>query len=545
MIAAEARLREELSRVVKDLGANEVEIVLERPNQKDHGDLSSNVAMRMAGVLKQKPRDVAKRIVDQLNLPGSVVTKVEIAGPGFINFWLAGEALASTVPRILAEGARYGRTDLAKGAVVNVEFVSANPTGPLHVGHGRQAVLGDTIATLLEWVGWKVTREFYYNDAGTQITNLALSVQARVRNAEIPEGGYHGEYIRDIAGQYVQQHPKDLTANDLEAVRRFAVDVLRAEQDNDLKALGVRFDVYFLESSLYTKGMVEETISRMAKGGHTYEKDGAVWLRTTEFGDDKDRVVVRSAEKGGEPTYFVPDVAYHLTKWQRGFTRAINVQGADHHSTVARVRIGLQALEMKIPEGYPEYVLHQMVTVTKGGEEVKISKRAGSYVTVRDLLDQAGPDAVRYFFVMRKGDSHFVFDIDLATKQSDENPVYYVQYAHTRMAGILRTAGAAEAAGAAGDAGLGLLVESDEQELMKHLAEFPEIVRSAAESLEPHRIVAYLDTLARLVNGWYHRHRVIGVGAELERARLVLVRAVQVVLANGLNLLGVTAPERM
>lgn len=547
MIAGAERVREEVSRVVKDLGAGDVEIVLERPREKDHGDLSTNVAMRVAGKLHQKPRDVAAKIAALLKFSTDVIAKVEIAGPGFINFWLAGEALTSVLPRILSEGAKYGASDLGKNAPVNVEFVSANPTGPLHVGHGRQAVLGDAIASLLERTNWKVTREFYYNDTGTQITNLARSVQARIHEraghqVEIPEGGYHGEYIREIGERYAGAHPSDPHGEDLDAIQRFAVQQLREEQDRDLQALGVRFDVYYLESSLHTKGMVEETVRRMAAGGHTYEKDGAVWLRTTDFGDDKDRVVVRSAGKGGEPTYFVPDVAYHLTKWERGFSRAINVQGADHHGTVARVRIGVQALEMGIPKGYPEYVLHQMVTVTKGGEEVKISKRAGSYVTVRDLVDQAGCDAVRYFFLMRKSDSHFVFDIDLATRQSDENPVYYVQYAHTRMAGILRAVGAAAAADGAD---LGKLVEEDEQEIMKHLAEFPAMVRGAADALEPHRIIAYLLTLATLANGWYHRHRVVGVEARLETARLALTRAIQIVLANGLNLVGVTAPERM
>ena len=550
MIAAEERLRDALFRVAVELGVGDITIELERPRERDHGDLSSNLAMQMARKLKQKPRDVAKQVVDHLDLPQSVVTKVEIAGPGFINFWLADEALSSVIPRILAEGERYGAANAGKNAPVNVEFVSANPTGPLHVGHGRQAVLGDAIATLLERTGWKVTREFYYNDAGTQMTNLALSVQARIREkrggkATIPEGGYHGEYIREIAELYLAGHPSDPDGGDPDAIQAFAVQALRDEQDADLRALGVKFDVYYLESSLHSKGMVEQTIQRLKTTGHTYEQDGALWLKTTDFGDDKDRVVVRSAGKGGEPTYFVPDVAYHLTKWQRGFTRAINVQGADHHGTVARVRIGLQALEMGIPKGYPEYVLHQMVTVTKGGEEVKISKRAGSYVTVQDLIAQAGRDAVRYFFLMRKSDSHFVFDIDLATRQSDENPVYYVQYAHTRMAGILRQAGKPAAAVMAEGADLGALRESDEQELMKQLSDFPDLVRGAAEALEPYRIVAFLQALATQVNGWYHRHRVIGVGEELERARLVLARAVQIVLANGLHLLGVTAPERM
>jgi arginyl-tRNA synthetase len=479
-----------------------------------------------------------------------VVSRVEIAGPGFINFWLASGELSAVLPAILEAGGGYGRSGVGTDRPVNVEFVSANPTGPLHVGHGRQAAIGDAIAALLEWTGWQVTREFYYNDAGAQITNLAASVQARIRQlrgraAEIQEGGYHGEYIKEIAEQYVARHPDDPEGGDVEAVRQFAVQALREEQDRDLRAFGVKFDVYFLESSLYTSGKVAATVKRLADAGHTYEKDGALWLRTTDFGDDKDRVMRKSREKGGDFTYFVPDVAYHLTKWERGFRRAINVQGADHHSTVTRVRIGLQALELGIPEGYPEYVLHQIVTVMKGGEEVKISKRAGSYVTVRDLVDQVGQDAMRYFLLMRKADSHFVFDVDLATRQSEENPVYYVQYAHTRMAGILRNVREAGREEAAQVADLSLLTEDDEQELMKHLSEFPAVVARAAELLEPHRIVAYLDQLARLANGWYHRHRVIGVGERIERARLALVRATQIVLANALNLIGVTAPERM
>ena len=493
---------------------------------------------------------MARDIVAQLDLPSSVVTKTEIAGPGFINFWLAAAELSAVLESVLAAGRDFGKSTTGADRPVNVEFVSANPTGPLHVGHGRQAALGDAIARLLEWTGWRVTREFYYNDAGTQIVNLGLSVQARIqqlrgRDVPIPEGGYHGGYVRELAQGYVAEHPGDPEGADGEAVRHFAVHALRQEQDRDLKALGIAFDVYFLESSLYSTGKVEDAVRRLTAAGHTYEREGALWLRTTDFGDDKDRVMRKRAEKGGDFTYFLPDVAYHLTKWERGFTRAINVQGADHHGTVKRVRIGLQALEMDIPEGYPEYVLHQMVTVMRQGEEVKISKRAGSYVTVRDLVDEVGADAVRYFFLMRRGDSHFVFDLDLAAKQTEENPVYYVQYAHTRMAGIFRTAGIPPAEVSAQHADLTVLSEDDEQELLKHLAEFPTVVSLAAELLEPHRIVAYLDSLARLTNGWYHRHRVIGVERDLERARLVLVRAAQIALANGLNLLGVSAPERM
>jgi arginyl-tRNA synthetase len=456
--------------------------------------------------------------------------------------------VAAALPAILAAGPAFSKSDVGRGGKVNVEFVSANPTGPLHVGHGRQAALGDAIASLLEWTGWRVTREFYYNDAGTQIMNLARSVQARIqelrgRATQIPEGGYHGEYIRDLAERYVAAHRNDPEGADLDAVRRFAVEELRQEQDRDLQAVGVRFDVYYLESSLYEAGKVEETERRLVSAGHTYEQDGARWLRTTDFGDDKDRVMRKRAEKGGDYTYFVPDVAYHVTKWERGFTRAINVQGADHHGTVRRVRIGLQALEMGIPEGYPEYVLHQMVTVMKGGEEVKISKRAGSYMTVRELVEEVGRDAVRYFFVMRRSDSHFVFDVDLAKSQTEENPVFYVQMAHARMSGIFRVAARAPETARPEGVDLSVLDEPEERELIKELEEFPAIVTGAAAALEPHRITGYLEGLARIAHAWYHKYRVLGEPEEA--ARLVLARAVRQVLANGLTLLGIHAPERM
>ena len=544
-------LRTALTQAAAKLGAPDLkgsDVVLERPKDPAHGDVATNLALALAKPLKAKPRDVAQRLVAALELPPGFVRKVEIAGPGFVNFFLAEAHVVAALPAVLAAGSAYGRSDVGKGRPVNVEFVSANPTGPLHVGHGRQAALGDAIASLLEWTGWRVTREFYYNDAGAQIMNLARSVQARIqqvrgRDAAIPEGGYHGEYIRELAERYVAQHPVDPEGADLDAVRRFAVAELRKEQDQDLQAFGVRFDVYSLESSLYAAGKVEETERRLAAAGHTYDKDGARWLKTTDFGDDKDRVMRKSAEKGGDYTYFVPDVAYHVTKWERGFTRAINVQGADHHGTVRRVRIGLQALEMGIPEGYPEYVLHQMVTVMKGGEEVKISKRAGSYMTVRELVDEVGRDAVRYFFLMRRSDSHFVFDIDLAKSQTEENPVFYVQMAHARMTGIFRVAARAPESAAPEGVDLAVLDEPEELDLIKELAEFPSIVAGAAAALEPHRITGYLEGLARIAHAWYHKYRVLG--EPQEAARLVLARAVRQVLANGLTLLGINAPERM
>ena len=547
-MTAHDTIRAALTQAAARLGASGVDVALERPRDPTHGDVATNLALALAKKLGEKPRAVAERLIAGLELPPGLVRKTEIAGPGFINFFLADAQVVSALPKILAAGADYGKSDVGHGAPINVEFVSANPTGPLHVGHGRQAALGDAIAALLEWTGWKVSREFYYNDAGGQIMNLARSVQARVRQArglpaEIPEQGYQGEYIREIADRYVAANPRDRDAADLDAVRRFAVQELRAEQDRDLQAFGVKFDVYFLESSLYTSGKVDETMRRLVAAGHTYEQDGALWLRTTDFGDDKDRVMRKSAEKGSDYTYFLPDVAYHVTKWDRGFHHAINVQGSDHHGTVARVRIGLQALEMGIPQGYPEYVLHQMVTVMRGGEEVKLSKRAGSYMTVRDLVEEVGRDAVRYFYLMRRGETHFVFDVDLAKSQTDDNPVFYVQMAHARMVGIFRVAGRDPAGVRAAGTDLSVLTQPEEADLIKELADFPAMVAGAAAAREPHRITGYLEGLARLAHAWYHKYRVLG--EPQEAARLVLARAVQQVLANGLSLLGIRAPERM
>jgi arginyl-tRNA synthetase len=552
--AAEAQpeaLREQLAAAGARLGAP-ADIIpqLERPRDPAHGDWASNYALMLARPLGRKPRDVAAALVKDLDVARAGVATTEIAGPGFINFRMGTGALAAVLPEILSRAEQFGRADVGHGQRVNVEFVSANPTGPLHVGHGRQAALGDAIARLLEYTGWRVTREFYYNDSGAQIHNLALSTRAQLRALDgdpvvIPEGGYHGEYIRDIAERYRAAHPDDARGDDLDQVRRFAVSELRSEQDLDLKAFGVRFDVYALESALYREGKVDETLSALQRAGHAYEKDGALWLRTTDFGDDKDRVMRRSPEKGGDPTYFVPDVAYHVTKWERGFRRSINVQGADHHSTVTRVRIGLQALEMGIPEGYPEYVLHQMVTVVRSGEEVKISKRAGSYVTVRDLIDEVGRDAVRWFFLMRKGDSQLIFDVDLARTQSEENPVYYVQMAHARMSGIFRVGGISTHDINPRGVELDVLGADEERELIKALADFPAIVLGAAQTMEPHRVTQYLHDTARLVHTWYHVHRVLDEPEPVRSARLVLARASQIVLANGLGLLGITAPERM
>jgi len=544
-------LRAEVTRAAIALGAPaDVTVVLERPRDPSHGDWYTNVAMTLSKALGRKPRDIAEALIAGMQMDAVGVSAAEIAGPGFLNFRLDPGFQAKGLLQILANPEQWGRNNSGNGQPVVVEFVSANPTGPLHVGHGRQAALGDAISTLLEYTGWNVSREFYYNDSGVQIANLALSLQARVRalngaSLEIPEGGYHGDYLREIAERYVVENPSDETGTDLEAMRKFAVAALRHEQDLDMQAFGVKFNTYYLESSLYSDGLVAKTVEALKGSGHTYEEEGALFLRTTEFGDDKDRVMRKSAAKGGDYTYFVPDVAYHVTKWDRGFKRAINVQGADHHSTVTRVRAGLQAMEMGVPAGYPDYVLHQMVTVMKGGEEMKISKRAGAYVTVRDLIDEVGRDAVRYFFLMRRGDSQLVFNIDVARSQSEENPVYYVQMAHARMSGIFRSGDidAATVTGAGVD--LAVLTETAEQELIKMLLDFPRIVQQSAETLEPHRVATWLLETAGAAHTWYHKHHVLDEPEDITRARLVLARATQLGLAAGLRILGLSAPERM
>jgi arginyl-tRNA synthetase len=544
-------IRDELTRAARELGApDSVAPVLERPRDPAFGEWTTNLAMTLAKPLRRKPQEIATDLIGRMNLKRATVSEAYVAGPGFINFRLDAGTVAGGLRDIVAADAQYGRSDAGQGQHVNVEFVSANPTGPLHVGHGRQAALGDAIASLLEWTGWDVSREFYYNDAGAQIANLTRSVQARIAELQtgvlaIPEGGYHGEYIREIAVEYVAAHPNDPDGRDDDAVRRFAVAELRKEQDLDLQAFGVKFDTYFLESSLYTDGKVDSTVGMLVESGHTFEQDGALFLRTTEFGDDKDRVMRRSAERGGDYTYFLPDVAYHVDKWGRGFRRAINVQGADHHSTVTRVRAGLQALGMGIPRGYPEYALHQMVTVMREGQEVKFSKRAGDFVTVRDLVDWVGRDAVRYFYLMLKPESQLRFDVDLARTQSDENPIYRIQMAHARMCGIFRQGGIDPATIDASTVDLAVLDKPEERELAKKLVDFPSLVAGAAEALEPHRIAAYLLETAGLAHKWYHEHHVLDQAEPLLTARLVLARATQVVLRNALGILGISAPERM
>ncbi|MEH6436292.1 arginine--tRNA ligase [Massilia sp. DD77] len=541
-------------------------VVLERPRDPSHGDIACNIAMQLAKPLKTNPRELATRLVAALLADPAaqgLVESADVAGPGFINLRVAAGAKQSVVRTILEQGEAFGRGASGDGHHVIIEFVSANPTGPLHVGHGRQAALGDALSSLFASQGHQVTREFYYNDAGVQIATLATSVQARARglkpgDAGWPESAYNGDYIADIAADYLAK--KTVSASDgqpatasgdvedVESIRRFAVTYLRNEQDMDLQAFGVKFDNYYLESSLYADGKVEAAVQALVDAGKTYEQEGALWLKTTDYGDDKDRVMRKS---DGTYTYFVPDVAYHIQKFRRGFDQAINVQGSDHHGTIARVRAGLQAVNIGIPQGYPDYVLHKMVTVMKNGEEVKISKRAGSYVTVRDLIEWSGNgevtrgrDAVRFFLISRKADTEFVFDVDVALAKSDENPVYYVQYAHARICSALANWGGDAASLAKVD--LSPLTESHESQLLAKLAAYPEMLQRALVELGPHQVAFYLRELAGELHSYYFAHKwLLDDNEPLKLARLALAAAIRQVLRNGLALIGVSAPEKM
>jgi arginyl-tRNA synthetase len=567
MIQAKQELRQALQEALSqlaaalpgDAGVAAPVAAFESPKQASHGDLAITAAMPLARPLKKNPRELAQRLVDLLNAQPAVqrwVSALEIAGPGFINLRLAPAAKQAVVSEVLAAGPGFGLQP-ASGQKVMVEFVSANPTGPLHVGHGRNAALGDSICNLLQSQGAEVLREFYYNDAGVQISTLATSTQSRLKglkpgDAGWPESAYNGEYIADIAADFLARktvHADDraYTASgdpdDLDSIRQFAVAYLRHEQDLDLQAFGVRFDHYYLESSLYSDGRVDDAVQRLVSAGKTFEEGGALWLRTTEYGDDKDRVM---RKQDGSYTYFVPDVAYHLAKLERGYGKVINVQGTDHHGTVARVRAGLQAVSLGIPPGFPDYCLYKMITVMKGGQEVKISKRAGSYVTLRDLIEWTSRDAVRFFLISRKADTEFTFDVDLALKANDENPVFYVQYAHARICSVL----AAYADKHAGDrdfaaADLSLLAAPSEAALMLKLAEYPEMLSRAAAELAPHDVAFFVRDLAAAFHTYYASERFLVDDAALARARMALLSATSQVLKNALALLGVSAPESM
>jgi len=530
-----------------------INIILERPKSAAHGDFSCNLAMMLAKPLRQNPRAIAEQLINAIP-QNDQIAKIEVAGAGFINFYLAADAKHAVVKSILEAGDQYGQNQTGKGEKVQVEFVSANPTGPLHVGHGRGAAVGDCLSRLLAANGWDVTREFYYNDAGAQIDNLTISVLARANgvstdDASFPENGYRGEYIADIAKAFLAKKTIvaddiEVTAsgdlNDTESVRHFSVAYLRHEQDLDLRAFQIQFDVFSLESALYASGKVEDTVQSLIKSGHTYEEEGALWLRTTDFGDDKDRVM---RKKEGGYTYFVPDVTYHLEKWNRGFTKVINEQGADHHSTITRVRAGLQALDVGIPKAWPDYVLHQMVTVMRGGEEVKLSKRAGSYVTLRDLIEEVGCDATRYFLAARKPDSQLIFDIDLARAQTNDNPVFYIQYAHARICSVLTQWEGDTSSLAATD--LSALASPGEAILMQKLSEFPDVVQQAANDLAPHMIANYLKECASELHSYYNDTKFLVDDTSTKLARMALITATRHVLKNGLHLLGVSAPSKM
>ncbi len=569
-ISVKSKLRALIEQSIDTLRANGTlpsdlatpDFVVERPKDRSHGDFASNVAMLLArhagqGGAKSNPRAVAQALIDALPA-NEHIASIDIAGPGFLNVRLAAGAWQRQLRRVHEEGAAYGRNASGAGRTAGVEYVSANPTGPLHVGHGRAAAIGDCIARVLDANGWRVKREFYYNDAGVQIENLAKSTQARANGLKPGDDGwsddfYQGDYIADVAKCYLEGASVEVDGiavigarnpDDYDAIRRFAVAYLRREQNLDLAAFRVAFDVYYLESSLYADGKVEETVRELIAHGHTYEEGGALWLRSTDYGDDKDRVMRKS---DGSYTYFVPDVAYHLSKWQRGYERAITELGADHHGSLARVRAGLQALDCGIPQGWPEYVLHQMVTVMRNGQEVKLGKRAGDYITLRDLIDETGADAVRWFLIARKPDSQLVFDIDLARSQSLDNPVYYVQMSHARTFGVLRKM---QTRGLSFDleAGLAQPLDLDNaavRDLLIDLSRYPDVVEVAGKELEPHVIATYLVDLAQAYQSYYNNHQFLVDDADTRNARLALGTAVQRVLANGLELLGVSAPEEM
>ena len=565
MIEAKQDLLKALASAIHELSPDSaLQAAFESPKLAAHGDLACTSAMQLAKPLKKNPRELAQALIDALQRHSAVqahVESFEIAGPGFVNVRLRPAARQAIVREVLASGACFGR-QAPNGQQVLVEFVSANPTGPLHVGHGRQAALGDAICNLFETQGWSVWREFYYNDAGVQISTLTSSTRSRLLgfkpgDAQWPESAYNGDYIADIAAgftarQTVKADDREFTASgdieDIEGILQFAVAYLRHEQDLDLQAFGVRFDHYFLESSLYSSGQVEATVARLVAAGKTYEQDGALWLRSTDYGDDKDRVMRKSGTTGDESqyTYFVPDVAYHINKFSRGYTKAINIQGGDHHGTIARVRAGLQASGVGITPGYPDYVLHKMVTVMKGGEEVKISKRAGSYVTLRDLIDWTSRDAVRFFLISRKADTEFTFDVDLALKQNDENPVFYVQYAHARICSVIQQyADKGGDVDAIATADLSLLTAPTETSLMLRLADYPAMLSSAAETLAPHDLTFYLRDVASAFHSYYAAERFLVDDDALARARLALLAATRQVIRNALAVLGVSAPEKM
>ena len=528
---------------------------VERPADPTHGDFASNAALVLSGRLGRPPRELAAELAEHLDLASTGVSDLAIAGPGFLNFSLSEDVLWAGLRSALESGADWGRSSAAEPLRYNVEFVSANPTGPLHVAHGRGAAIGDATAALLEWTGHEVKREFYVNDAGRQIELLGESIetrwlQARGADLEMPQGGYQGEYIRDIAEELAGELG-DARLEALERPERLnllsakATDILRAGQARDLDAFGVHMDHWFDESSLFATGGVDGLLDRLTESGRAYRDDGAVWLRTTDLGDEKDRVLVKS---DGSHTYFVSDIAYHLDKAERDFQRAIDVWGADHHGHVPRMQAALTALGLG--EDFLEVLLIQLVTVMRGGEEVRMSKRAGQFVSLRDLFAETGPDVARYFFLMRRAEVPMAFDLDLALDTSDANPVYKVQYAHARMCSVFRRGEVDPESLAPTDADLAALGPGTERMVLMTVLRFPERVRAAARARAPYQVCNYLEELAGAVNAWYHEgnldasRRLLAEGPS-RPGRLALARAVQLTLGSGLKLLGISAPERL
>lgn len=525
-------------------------IVLEVPKEKAHGDLATNAAMQLSRIAKKNPRQIAEELIGYLDYAKAGIEQAEIAGPGFINFRLGKSYLYPVIEQVYSQGKNYGRVDAGQGERVQMEFVSANPTGSLHLGHARGAAVGDALCNVLDFAGYEVTREYYINDAGNQVVNLCKSIEARYlqelgQDVPMPEDGYHGEDIKGFAKELVTEKGDALlsmTAEEREAfLRSYGLEKELAKIKRDLGRFRVDFDVWFSETSLYEDGQVEASLAELREKGQTYEQDGATWLRTTDYGDDKDRVLVKN---DGTYTYLTPDIAYHRNKYDRGFNRLINIWGADHHGYIPRVKAAMQALG-KNPEQLT-VLIAQMVSLFQDGEKVKMSKRTGKAVTMVDLMDEVGVDAIRYFFTMRSMDSHLDFDMDLAISTSNENPVYYVQYAHARICSIFRQA---EEQGVEipqpNAVNFSKLTAEHEYDLLRKMGELPEEIAVAANSYAPHRLVRYVYELAAMLHSYYRAERVITEDAEQTAARLVLLGAVRTVIANVLRLIGVSAPERM
>lgn len=528
-----------------DLSQKETpEIQLEKPNDPTHGDASSNIAMQLAGTLRDNPRNIAQKIVDGLEYDSKKVAAIEIAGPGFINFRYADNYLYDELATVLAQRSSFGQTDSLQGQKILLEFVSANPTGPLTVGHGRNAVLGDTIARLLEWTGAEVDREYYFNNAGRQMRVLGQSVRARYleelgKDAAFPEGGYEGEYIKDIAHALVEEHDKNLAdTDDITPFKEKAESLIFDDIRQTLERMNIEMDSYFNEHELYEDGSIDETVKTLRKKGLAYDKEGATWFKTTEFGKEQDTVLIKSS---GEPTYRLPDIAYHANKLDRGYDQCIDIFGADHIATYPDVLSGIKVLGYD-PEKV-DVVVYQFVTIVKEGKPFKMSTRKANFITLDELMDEVGADVTRFFFLMRSPNTHLEFDIAQAKEAGEKNPVFYLQYAHARIHSILRKV--EEEYDFTDDPLLDLLTHESEIQLIKTMIRFPEMIQSAAESREPHRLINFLNDLASDFTGFYHDCRILGEEKQLVQARATLARAVAQVLANGLGILGINAPEQM